>query len=438
MARKLLSAGSAAFSAGGKGLIVLLAALLAVIAFLLFVIWSLRRYRQPHFVIHTDAELEALLPSLVGLTQGTLIEGNAVELIEDGAFFDAVEEEMRRAEASIHFETYIWEDGEAARRLGDVMAERARAGVEVRLLVDAFGSKGMSNASEQRLAAAGCRVRRFHAGRLKQIGHQNERDHRKVCVVDGRVAFIGGHCVKDAWLGEAEDSSRYRDISIRLRGPAVHGVQGVFSENWIEETGELFVGEGVFPTLEPAGDVALHFAGVKPSGSAPPTMNILYHLVICMARRRIWIQNPYFLPGKDAIEALGAAVARGVDVRIMVPAAAVSDMPLVQHAAHRNFGKLLERGVRIFEYQRTLLHQKVMTVDGVWCSIGSANFDERSLGINDEIAAGLPNEDLAQRFEQIFLADAEHAVEVRLSEWGRRSFWHRCQDQAAYSLKYQL
>jgi cardiolipin synthase len=177
---------------------------------------------------------------------------------------------------------------------------------------------------------------------------------------------------------------------------------------------------------------------VKPTGSSPPTINILYHLVICMARRRIYIQNPYFLPSTSAIEGLGAAVERGVDVRIMVPAAAVSDLPLVQHAAHRNFGKLLERGVRIFEYQRTLLHQKVMTVDGVWCSIGSANFDERSLGINDEIAAGLPNAGLAEELERIFLADAQHAVEVELPKWGQRTFWHRCKDEAAYTLKYQL
>src|SRR5690606_26367763 len=128
---------------------------------------------------------------------------------------------MRNAKASIHFETYIWEDGEASRRLGDIMLERARAGVAVRLLVDAFGSKGMSKESEQRLVAGGCKVRRFHNGRLKQIGHQNERDHRKLCVIDGRVAFIGGHCVKDAWLGNAEDANHYRDISLRLRGPAV-------------------------------------------------------------------------------------------------------------------------------------------------------------------------------------------------------------------------
>lgn len=416
----------------------LIAALFVVIAFLLFVIWSQRRYREPRFVIRTDAELDALLPSLVGLTRGSLIEGNAVELIENGAYFDAVADEMLAARGSIHFETYIWEDGEASRRLADIMIERARAGVEVRLLVDAFGSKGFSEAEERRLVDGRCRVRRFHDGRLKQIGHHNERDHRKVCVVDGRVAFIGGHCVKDAWLGDAEDASQYRDISIRLRGPAVHAVQGVFSENWIEETGELFVGDGVFPKLEPAGDVALHFAGVKPSGSSPPTMNVLYHLVICMARRRIYIQNPYFLPGKNAIEALGAAVERGVDVRIMVPAATVSDLPLVQHAAHRNFRALLERGVRLFEYQQTLLHQKVMTIDGVWCSIGSANFDERSLGINDEIAAGIPNRALARRLEEIFLADAQHAVEVELSDWERRGFWHRCKDEAAYSLKYQL
>jgi len=417
---------------------VLVAALLVVIVCLLFIIWSQRRYRKARFALHTDAQLEELLPSLVGLTRGTLIGGNSVELIQNGAFFDAVAEEMRSARASIHLETYIWEDGEASRRLGEIMIERARAGASVRLLVDAFGSKGFSEESQCWLELGGCMVRRFHAGRLKQIGIHNERDHRKLFIVDGRVAFIGGHCVKDGWLGNAEDADHYRDISVRLEGPAVHGAQATFSENWIEETGELFVGDGVFPQLEPVGDVALHFAGVKPTGSSPPTINILYHLVICMARRRIYIQNPYFLPSKNAIEALGAAVERGVDVRIMVPAAAVSDLPLVQHAAHRNFRKLLERGVRIFEYQRTLLHQKVMTVDGVWCSIGSANFDERSLGINDEICAGFPSEALAARLEQIFIADAQHAVEVELPTWGRRTFWHRCKDEAAYSLKYQL
>jgi cardiolipin synthase A/B len=417
---------------------VLVAALLIVIAALVFIIWSQRRHREPRFEIDSDAPLDALLPSLVALSHGSLVDGNAVEVIENGAFFDAVLEDMRAAENSIHFETYIWEDGEAAGRLAAAMREKARSGVAVRLLVDAFGSKGMSDGAQRELEAAGCKVCRFHDGRLRKIGHQNERDHRKLCVIDGRIAFVGGHCVKDAWLGDAHDADHFRDISVRLRGPAVRAAQSTFSENWIEETGEVFVGDEVFPPLEPAGNVPIHFARVKPSGSAPPAINILYHLVICMARKRIYIQNPYFLPGERAIDALGAAVRRGVDVRIMVPAADASDLPIVQHAAHRNFSKLLSLGVRIFEYEKTLLHQKVITADGIWSSIGSANFDERSLGINDEIAAGFVSAELAERLEHIFREDLRHAVELELSTWEARGFWHRCKDNAAYVLKYQL
>ena len=416
----------------------LVAFLVAVIVFLLIVIWSLRRHREPVLRIETDASLEELIPSLVGLSHGVLIDGNSVELLENGAFFEVLLDEMAAARGSVHLENYIWEDGELSRRVAGVLVERARAGVPIRVLVDAFGSKGMADETERELQAAGCQVRRFHKGRIRQIGHQNERDHRKLCVIDGRTAFLGGHCIKDNWLGNAEDKLHYRDVSVRLKGPVVHAAQATFSENWIEESGEVFVGDDVFPPLEPAGDVAVHLARVKPSGNAAPAVRILYHLLICMARRRLYLQNPYFLPGDGAIEALGRAAERGVDVRIMVPAASVSDLPIVQHAAHANFTRLLGLGVRIFEYQKTLLHQKAITADGVWCSLGSANFDERSLGINDEIVAGFCDRRLAARLEEIFHADARHCVELELPVWDKRGFWHRCKDNAAYTMKYQI
>ncbi|MEO8165015.1 MAG: phospholipase D-like domain-containing protein, partial [Betaproteobacteria bacterium] len=251
------------------------------------------------------------------------------------------------------------------------------------------------------------------------------------------IAFLGGHCIKDNWLGDAQDKDHFRDLSVRLRGPIVHAAQSTFSENWVEESGELFTGDDVFPTLEKQGDVAVHIARVKPMGSAP-AVKILYHLVICMARKRIFIQNPYFLPSLPAIEALGKAVERGVDVRVMVPAATASDMPLVQHAAHRNFDKLLDCGVRIFEYQKTLIHQKVISVDGVWCAIGSSNFDDRSLEINDEISAGFLSSDLAAQLEEIFHRDMQQCVELEPRRWSKRGLWHRCRDNASYLLKYQL
>jgi cardiolipin synthase len=208
-------------------------------------------------------------------------------------------------------------------------------------------------------------------------------------------------------------------------------VQSVFSENWVEVSGRLFVGADVFPPLEQQGDVLAHVASIKPEGSAP-AVKILHHAVICCARKRIWIQNPYFIPEPDAVDAFARAVKRGVDVRVMVPSAGASDMRMVQHAAHRNFQRLLDSGVRIFEYNRTLLHQKVMTVDGVWCAVGSSNFDDRSFETNDEITLGFLDESLARRLEQIFEADRRHCVELDAQAWRRRGLLHRLQDEAYY------
>ena len=206
----------------------------------------------------------------------------------------------------------------------------------------------------------------------------------------------------DAWTDAAEGHPPYRDLSVRIRGPVVHDLQSTFSENWVTSTGELFLGPDVFPDVEAEGEVGAHVARLAPMGSAS-AVKILHHLVICCARRRIWIQNPYFLPDPEAIRFLTDAVRRGVDVRVMVPSAGASDMPVVQHAAHHNFDKLLVGGVRIFEYGRTLLHQKVMTVDGAWCAIGSSNFDDRSFEINDEVTLGFRDAMLAEKLEAIFM-----------------------------------
>jgi cardiolipin synthase len=401
------------------------------------VIWSARRHREPSLRIGSDAPLAELLPSLAGLTHSVLVEGNSVEVLENGAFFDTLLEEMGRAQRSLHFETYLWGEGELSRRVTAGLAERARAGVPVRVLIDASGGSDIGEAAPRELTAAGCQVQFFHPRRLRNLGLQNERDHRKLVVIDGRSAFLGGHCIKDEWLGEAQDKRHFRDVSVRVRGPIVQALQSTFSENWVEETGELFVGEAFFPKLERAGEVTMHIARAKPAG-APSAGKILHHLVICVARRRITIQNPYFIPSPAAIGAFARAVRRGVEVRVMVPAAAASDLPLVQHAAHRNFERLLAAGVRIFEYQRTLLHQKMLVVDGEWCAIGSSNFDDRSLEINDEITAGCWSRELAGQLEALFERDLAHCTELQAGRWSRRGLLHRWRDNASYLLKYQL
>jgi cardiolipin synthase len=256
-------------------------------------------------------------------------------------------------------------------------------------------------------------------------------------IIDGREAFVGGHCVVDSWLGNAEDGQHTADVSLHLHGPIVHSVQSAFSENWAGETGELFVGNDVFPTLEPAGGLVIHAAYAKPENSAP-AVKILHHTAICVARKRIWIQNPYFIPEPDAINAFAQAVRRGVDVRVLMPSTSGSDNPMVQHAGHRNFEKLLRSGVRLFEYPHTLLHQKVMTIDGVWSAVGSSNFDDRSFEINDEITLGILGAGIAQELDAIFEKYVARASEIELEAWCRRGTWHKVKDHAAYAINEML
>ncbi|VTU15052.1 phospholipase D-like domain-containing protein [Variovorax sp. RA8] len=407
-----------------------LLALATLVVVLGLVIWSIRRHRDPRLVVECDASIADLLPSLSGLTQGTVYEGNAVELLENGAFFDAMFEEIAKARASVHFETFLWKEGKLGERLANALIERRRAGVKVRVLVDADGGKEMGRDAEC-LRSGDCNLRMHHPRHIRNIGVFNDRDHRKLLVVDGRVAMVGGHCIVDSWLGNGESREHVRDLGVRLRGPIVHAVQGAFSENWVEDTGELFVGDEVFPPLARVGEVAIHVASLKPEGS-PPAVKILHHLVPCIARKRIWIQNPYFLPDSEAIEALCDAAKRGVDVRVMVPSAEASDMPMVQHAAHRNFHLLLAGGVRIFEYSKCLLHQKVMTVDTAWCAIGSSNFDDRSFETNDEITLGLRDDALAAQLEAIFERDMHDCSELNGDAWARRGLRHRCKDNLLY------
>ncbi len=407
------------------------AVFLGVATLLGLVIWSIKRHNSPKLKIESCDSIDELIPSLAGLTLSAAVAGNSVKLLENGAFFDVLIERIGAAQKTVHFETFLWKDGVLGKRLADALSERARAGVKVRVLLDATGSKGVGKATRSQMKDAGCKLVFFHERALHNIGVMNDRDHRKLVVIDGREAFVGGHCVVDEWLGNAEDGKHYADLSVHLHGPIVHSVQAAFSENWGGQTGELFLGDDVFPALAPAGDVTIHAAYAKPEGSAP-AVKILHHTVICLAQKRIWIQNPYFIPEPEAIDAFGEAVRRGVDVRVMMPSTSGSDNPMVQHAGHRNFEKLLKCGVRLFEYPHTLLHQKVMTVDGVWSAIGSSNFDDRSFDTNDEITLGIRDAALAQQLDAVFEKYMQRCEEINLKAWQQRGLWHKFKDNMFY------
>ena len=417
--------------------VAVLVLLCGVIAVLLLIIWSIKRHPDPHLHLECDLPIGELMASVAGLTHGVPIDGNSVEVLQNEKFFDVVLRDIAEAQETVHFESFLWKEGEIGQRFADALSERARAGLKVRVLLDAAGSKKMGKAAEKQLKEAGCRLVKFHARTPRNIGVVNHRDHRKLVILDGRIAYVGGHCIVDDWLRPDEHGRQARDISVKLRGPIVHAVQSAFSENWVEETGDLFVGDTVFPPLEPAGNVQAHVAHLKPVG-ASAAVKILHHMIIPLAQKRIWIQNPYFLPEPEAIDAFGKAVARGVDVRVVVPSADASDMPLVQHAAHRNFEKLLACGVRLFEFPHGLLHQKVVIVDSIWCAVGSTNFDDRAFEINDEITLGFKSPELARELEAIFERDQAQSEEIQLEQWRHRGAFHKLKDQFFYLFNEQL
>ena len=408
-------------------------ALVIVVVLMGLVLWSVRTHRDPDLHIQCDVGIDTLMASLSGLTLGASLGGNSVEILENGKFWDVLEERIGMAKKSIHYETFLWKEGKLGKRMAKAFAERAKEGVKVRIMLDANGSGGIGKSEVATMEKAGVNVHFFHRKTVRNIGVLNDRTHRKMLIIDGKEAFVGGHCVVDEWMGDAEDGKHYGDVSVRLRGPIVHSVQGAFSENWAGSTGELFAGPEVFPPLKPAGEVEMHVVYAKPENSAP-AVKILHHTAICLARKRIWIQNPYFIPEPDAIDAFGEAVKRGVDVRVLMPSTSGSDNPMVQHAGHRNFEKLMRNGVRLFEYPHTLLHQKVMTIDGIYSVVGSCNFDDRSFETNDEITVGILGAETAEKLDKIFERYVKRAEEIDLEKWAKRGLWHKLKDHAAYSI----
>ena len=236
------------------------------IVLLAVVIWSIRRHHDPKLAIESDAPIDKLIHSLAGLSLSTVVPGNSVNVLENGAFFDVLLQRIASAQHSVHFETFLWKDGVLGQRLAEALCERARAHKQVRVMLDAVGSKEVGSAVVQRMRDAGCRVEFFHGWAIRHLGVMNDRDHRKLCVIDGREAFVGGHCIVDNWLGDAQDHQHYSDLSVHLHGPIVNSVQAAFSENWTGKTGEVFVGDDVFPALQPAGEVSIHAAYLKPEG----------------------------------------------------------------------------------------------------------------------------------------------------------------------------
>lgn len=408
-----------------------------VILILLLLLWSTHRERESHVRVPDLADFETALPSVASLTGSPIIPGNRVQVLQNGVgFFPVLFDDIAEARQTIHLETYVWWEGEVCRRLADALAAKARQGVEVRLTLDAAGSSKGDDELFERMEKAGVKISFYHPFEIQDLGLINNRTHRKLAILDGRVAHVFGHGIAQEWTGNGQDAEHWRDTGVRLEGPIVSSIQAVFAENWVEQTAEVLVGEKYFPKLSAVGPVRAHVTASSPQGGVSQ-LEMLYKLAIATAQKELIIQNPYFIPDGEMVGLLEKAVRRGVKVRVMIPGQ-VTDSSIVRHAGHRRFGELLRHGVEIYEYQRTLNHQKVMIVDGLWSHVGSTNLDDRSLDINDEASVGLIDREVAARLEAAFRDDVRHSRRLDAASWEKRPLWHKTVDRLSYLVNEQL
>lgn len=417
---------------------VALTAATALVAVLLsYVLWVKTRRRQLEITLDGRLGITAAADSLAALTWSRVIEGNAVEVIQDAAFFDALLDDVASATHHIHLETFLWRDGSVSDRVASALSVAAARGLEVRVLVDQRGAKQTTPSVWARMRSSGCDFRVHHRARFSEFAWYNHRDHRKIAVIDGETAYTFGHGIADMWRATPEKPKAWRDTAARLRGPAVTEFQTAFFDNWIRASGVAPVGPRYFRRLAPAGDSIVHVAYLS-APETPSAVQRLYFLAIAAAREEIILQNPYFLPGPHALRLFRHAAERGVVIRIMLPTSETSDFPIVQHASHHFYGHLLRMGAKVYEYTRSGLHQKVMVIDREWCSIGSTNFDRRSFRINDEITLGIADPRIATDLATTFEADLAGAEEWTLERWNARTSRHRVVDWVSSLARKQL
>ncbi|MCU1350061.1 MAG: cardiolipin synthetase [Acidobacteria bacterium] len=418
-------------------LLLIIVLLVPLAALLGYALWSRTRRSRVYFAIPPGSDLDSLMRPMAALTWGRLTEGNGVTIVQNNGFFDALLDDVAKAAHSIHLETFLWHDGATSERVTEALAARGRDGIEVRVLVDQRGAKQTSPEVAAQLRAAGCQFRVYHRMRFREFGWYNHRDHRKIAVIDGRIGYTFGHGIADMWGGTPEEPSGWRDTAARFEGPVVNELQTAFFDNWTKVTSEAIGDARYFPPLEPAGETPAHVAYLAPRETASAVQR-LYYFAIAAAREEIILQNPYFLPDRQAMRLFAEARRRGVVVSIMLPTASTSDFAIVQHASHRFYGPLLAMGARVWEHTRSGLHQKVMIVDRQWCSIGSANFDPRSFRLNDEITVAMCDRAVAAELLRAFQEDLTGAEEWTLAAWNVRTWRHRMQDRLSALAKRQL
>jgi cardiolipin synthase A/B len=366
-----------------------------------------------------------------------IVHGNRVTALQNGnEIFPAMLQAIRSARTSITFETFIYWSGEIGKEFSQAFSERARAGVPVSVLIDWVGSTKMEQSLLDSMQAAGVQVHRYRPLHWYNLGRMNNRTHRKLLVVDGRIGFTGGVGIADQWTGDGGDPDHWRDTHFRIEGPAVAQLQAAFNDNWIKTIGQVLNGPSYFPALEEEGEMDAHVFVASPSGGSE-SMHLMYLLAIAAAGSTIDLAASYFVPDKLLIEALIAARGRDVRVRILLPGPHIDSLT-VKIASKADWGELLQAGAEIHVYQPTMLHTKLLVIDTEFVSVGSTNFDMRSIRLNDEASLNIYSRDFATQMTAVFEADLLSAESYSLTRWKNRPLREKLSEKVLLPIKSQL
>jgi cardiolipin synthase len=403
---------------------------------------SLRHRREGAFGYELDAELDVRAPEFrhaaEALTGAPITEGNEVELLINGErIFPALLETIASARRTLNLETYVYWRGAITREVSEAVCARSRAGVRCNVILDALGSAIMDRDQVRAMEEAGARVVRFRPVKPYTLRRLANRTHRRVLVADGEVGMTGGVGIAAEWTGDAEDPDHWRDTHVRVRGPAVRGLQGAFAEHWLEATGEVLGGAEYLPDLGRRDGGGACAVVRSKSGVGDTNVEALYYLAIAAARRSLDLTAAYFAPRPAFTGALAEAARRGVRVRILVPGEHI-DKQLVRVAGRAAYSELLAAGVEIHEYGPTMLHAKTLAVDDAFCSVGTVNFDNRSFQLHDEITLCVWSERFAALLREQFERDLERSERIEPSRWARRAPWLRAQESATKLLRREL
>ena len=393
---------------------------------------------QPHLELPALQMGEpAFRSTLVAYTGNAVVPGNRVEVLLNGdQIFPAKIAAIRAARKSITYAQYVFEEGAPAADTAQALSERCRAGLPVHVLLDAVGALAMPVQYRDWMVEAGCQVASYRPLTPWTFDRVNERNHRRILVVDGVVGFTGGSGTSGKWSGNGKQDGHWRDTDVRVEGPVVEQLQGAFAENWLEATGVALGGPAYFPRpLEVKGGVDAQVVRSSPAGGSV-AMYTMFLLAMTAARRSIYITNPYFVPDEKMVETLIQARRRGVRVVLLLPGAI--DHNLVRQASRGGFGRLLKEGIEIHEYKPAMLHAKTMVIDSMWATVGSTNLDRRSFALNEELNLVIYDAGVARRLEQVFEKDLSESGVVTYKRWASRGLMSRVLEFLAVPVRDQL